>query len=194
MNIVSIPPLVERWLYCNHLVRLSVSPSVHPFTLSYRYFSFYWKKWLHIYFLFTVRLTNERVGVFLARRSVQHLVYLVADMATWGCHRCDCMVVSFITTYEISVYYHWSCEFETCSLWDVRHTTLCDSQWLSTDQWFSPGTLVSSTNKTDRHDITEILLKVALNTISHQAIYLMAVMATNAISANHRSNFVSKSP
>jgi hypothetical protein len=33
-------------------------------------------------------------------------------------------------------------------------------------RWFSPGTLVSSTNKTDRHDITEILLKVALNTIS----------------------------
>jgi hypothetical protein len=30
---------------------------------------------------------------------------------------------------------------------------------------FSPGTPVSSTNKTDRHDITEILLKVALNTI-----------------------------
>jgi hypothetical protein len=30
--------------------------------------------------------------------------------------------------------------------------------------WFSPGTPVSSTNKTDRHDITEILLKVALNT------------------------------
>jgi hypothetical protein len=26
---------------------------------------------------------------------------------------------------------------------------------------------VSSTNKTDRHDITEILLKVVLNTISH---------------------------
>jgi hypothetical protein len=32
-------------------------------------------------------------------------------------------------------------------------------------QWFSSGPLVSSTNKTDRHDITEILLKVALNTI-----------------------------
>jgi hypothetical protein len=29
--------------------------------------------------------------------------------------------------------------------------------------WFSP---VSSTNKTDHHDITEILLKVALNTIN----------------------------
>ena len=32
--------------------------------------------------------------------------------------------------------------------------------------WFSPGTSVSFTNKTDRHDITEILLKVALNTIT----------------------------
>ena len=32
--------------------------------------------------------------------------------------------------------------------------------------WFSLGTSVSSTNKTDRHDITEILLKVALNIIT----------------------------
>jgi hypothetical protein len=30
--------------------------------------------------------------------------------------------------------------------------------------WFSPDTSVSSTNKTDRHNITEILLKVASNT------------------------------
>jgi hypothetical protein len=29
-------------------------------------------------------------------------------------------------------------------------------------QWFSPETLVSSTNKTDRHDTTEIVLKVEL--------------------------------
>jgi len=33
-------------------------------------------------------------------------------------------------------------------------------------RWFSLGTPVSSTNKTDRYDITEILLKVALNTIT----------------------------
>jgi hypothetical protein len=31
-------------------------------------------------------------------------------------------------------------------------------------RWFSPGTPVSSTTKTGRHDIAEILLKVALNT------------------------------
>ena len=32
--------------------------------------------------------------------------------------------------------------------------------------WFSPGTPASSTTKTGRHDIAEILLKVALNTIN----------------------------
>jgi hypothetical protein len=30
-------------------------------------------------------------------------------------------------------------------------------------RWLSPDTPVSSTTKTDRHDIAEILLKVALN-------------------------------
>jgi hypothetical protein len=37
-------------------------------------------------------------------------------------------------------------------------------QLLARGQWFSPGTLASSTTKTGCHDITEILLKVALNT------------------------------
>jgi hypothetical protein len=42
----------------------------------------------------------------------------------------------------------------------VLDTELCDkvSQWLADGRWFSPGTPVSSTNK------TEILLKVTLNT------------------------------
>jgi hypothetical protein len=45
-------------------------------------------------------------------------------------------------------------------------TALCDNiwQWLATGRWFSPGPPVSSTNNTDRHDIAEILLKVALHT------------------------------
>jgi hypothetical protein len=34
--------------------------------------------------------------------------------------------------------------------------------WLATGQWFSLGPPVSSTNKTDCHNIAEILLKVAL--------------------------------
>ena len=49
----------------------------------------------------------------------------------------------------------------------ARCTTVCDKvcQWLATGRWISLGTPVSSTNKTDRHDIAEILLKLALDTI-----------------------------
>jgi transposase len=47
--------------------------------------------------------------------------------------------------------------------WTIRTWRVC--QWLATGRWFSPGPPVSFTNKTERHGITEILLKVALNTI-----------------------------
>jgi hypothetical protein len=47
-----------------------------------------------------------------------------------------------------------------------------------TGRWFSP---VSSTNKTDRHDIAEILLKVALNTIN-QTKPSLTTMPLNQIS------------
>ena len=46
-----------------------------------------------------------------------------------------------------------------CSYRGLLNTTLCD-KFVSDGGWFSTGTLVSSTNKNDRHDITEILLKV----------------------------------
>ena len=50
----------------------------------------------------------------------------------------------------------------------ARCTTLCDKvcHWLATGRWFSPNPPVSPTNKTDRHDITKLLLKVALNIIT----------------------------
>jgi hypothetical protein len=37
-------------------------------------------------------------------------------------------------------------------------------QLLAHGRWFSPGTPASSTTKTGRHDMAEILLKVALST------------------------------
>jgi hypothetical protein len=39
-------------------------------------------------------------------------------------------------------------------------------QWLAAGRWFSPGTPVSSTNKTDHYDIAELWLKVVLDTIA----------------------------
>ena len=47
----------------------------------------------------------------------------------------------------------------------ARCRTLCD-QRLATGLGFSTGIPVSSTNKTDRHDITEILLKAVLRNIT----------------------------
>ena len=54
------------------------------------------------------------------------------------------------------------------SWWCVLDATLYDKvcQWPATGQWFSMGTPVSATNKTDNYDIAETLLKVALNTIT----------------------------
>ena len=77
------------------------------------------------------------------------------------------VVVGFTTTYALSAYHHWCCEFEPRSGRSVQHYVIKFCQWRATGRWFSVGTPVSSANKTDRHDITEILLKVALNTITH---------------------------
>jgi hypothetical protein len=49
----------------------------------------------------------------------------------------------------------------------ARCTKLCDKvcQWVATGRWYSLGPPISSSNKTDTHDLADILLKVALNTI-----------------------------
>ena len=39
-------------------------------------------------------------------------------------------------------------------------------EYLPHGRWFSPGSPYSSITKTVRHDVAEILLKVALNTIN----------------------------
>ena len=68
----------------------------------------------------------------------------------------------------------------SCSWRGVLDTTLCDHvcQWLATGRLFSLGPPASSTNKTVRHDITEILLKVALNTIKQ------TIMFVNSLQVN----------
>jgi len=61
----------------------------------------------------------------------------------------------------------WVCA-RLCKLQNgcTRFTAASDKvcQLLAQGRWFSPGTPVSSTTKTGRNDIAEILLKVALNT------------------------------
>ena len=56
--------------------------------------------------------------------------------------------------------------FEACLT--VNKNSVYNSEFSSS---FNLGTQVSSTNKTDRHDITEILLKVVLSTIILRSLY-----------------------
>jgi hypothetical protein len=61
-----------------------------------------------------------------------------------------------------------------------------------TGLWFTPGTPVSFTNKTDRHNITEILLKVALSTIKPKPNILFRLFCilftVRLMRGNYRSN------
>jgi hypothetical protein len=85
------------------------------------------------------------------------------------------MVVGFTTTCAVSAYHHQNGEFESRSWRGVLDTTLynkvlsvtCSRSVVYLVLTYSIHVLrFSSTNKTDRHDITKILLKVALNAIT----------------------------
>ena len=107
------------------------------------------------------------IEITIAYTMYNYILYTYTLTAkTVGCQYCrghrGRMVVGFIKTCAICIYSHLSCEFKPHSWQGVLDTTLCDKVC----QWFSPGTQISPTNKTDRHDITEILLKVASNTIT----------------------------
>jgi hypothetical protein len=58
--------------------------------------------------------------------------------------------------------------FRKLQKWCIRLAAASDKayQLLAHSWWFSPGTPASSTTETGRHDIAEILLKAALNTIN----------------------------
>ena len=63
-------------------------------------------------------------------------------------------------------------------VYSIQHYVI---KFVSDLQWFSPGTSVSSTNKTNRHDIPEILLKVALNTI-----IITLILAPKVVIRSHK--------
>jgi len=79
--------------------------------------------------------------------------------------------------------------------WCTRLTAASDKvyQLLAHGRWFSPGTPASSTTKTGRHDIAEILLKVALITKnqSHPSNYDMtnSLYVTEDIYISFRSTY-----
>jgi hypothetical protein len=93
-----------------------------------------------------------------------------------GRHDRGSMVV-IITTCTTSAFPHERCGFEPQSWRGVLDTTLCDNvcHGLATGCWFSPGTPVSITNKTDRHDNCDIVESGAKHHKPNHIIVLGAV-------------------
>ena len=106
--------------------------------------------------------------------SATNVRYIMVDSFIGGRRGRNSMVIGFTTTYVISVYNYHSPESESHSWGGVLNIALCDKvyQLLAAGQWFSPITPVSSTNKTQCHDIAEILLNVALNFKSQNLNYI----------------------
>ena len=101
---------------------------------------------------------NRRYPCFFSRRHLAKLIFQWGPLWPW-------LYGSWIYNYLCN-----QCLSPLMWVWisiRARCTTLCDKvyQWPATGRWFSTGPPVSSTNKTDHHYITEILLKVVLNTI-----------------------------
>ena len=84
---------------------------------------------------------------------------------SFGSHRSrDRMAVGFTTTYAIGAYHHWCCWFKFCSGWGVQHDVIKFVSDLRQVSGFLQVLQFPPSIKTDCHDLTEILLKVALNT------------------------------
>ena len=79
--------------------------------------------------------------------------------------------LKFLFLIQCSVYHQKRCEFESRSgeVYSIQQYVIKVCQRLLAGRWFSQ---VSSTNKTDHHNITEILLRVAWNTITLTLIQL----------------------
>jgi len=78
----------------------------------------------------------------------------------------DRMVVGFTNTCAICAYHHQSCEFEPLAYSIQRYVRkfVCDLRQVC--GFLRLLRFPPPLNKTDRHDINEILLKVTLNTIN----------------------------
>ena len=127
------------------------------------------------------------VSIILVKVEFSFSISLLKDMQ-WLCQEQLDIVLSFHLRFTTSNYHFdiYLCNRCLSPLMlripisiRARCTQLCDKFVSATGRWFSPCPLVSSTNKTDRHDIAEILLKVALNTIKQ----------TNKQTINYATNY-----
>ena len=125
---------------------------------------------VHWYFFYSLHL-KEEAHDFLEENTLKDLIKKYSQFINFNIY----IWSSKVSVHIVHIRHLWQ---QLQLKWGALYI-LCDKvcQWLAAGQWFSPGPPVSSINKTDCHDITEILLKVALNTIKpNQTKYLIMMI------------------
>jgi len=108
------------------------------------------------------RISGKRSRYKKYYKNMTEIAYIVTLLWSWSY---GSWIYSYLWTQCLSLLTLWvRIPFRRV----VLDTTICYKvcEWLVAGGSFSSGTSVSSTNKTYRHDITEILWKVALSTIN----------------------------
>jgi len=132
--------------------------------------------WLYMYCCWRSSYQEGRVGILLTDLTSPH--FCACPKTGFG-FPTSCVVVTFLYSVKMRgdcllCWYWWNWGPPLFKL--SFHTLICVPVWAKVMdlQWFSADTPVSFNNKTDRQDIAEILLKVALNTISQSKPKVMA--------------------
>ena len=100
---------------------------------------------------------STEVFIYILSCSLYTSKYLLGPLWSWSYGSC---IYNYMCNQYLSPLTLWG----RILLYITLHDKIC--QWLETGRSFLTDTPVSRTNETDRHDITEILLKVALNSIN----------------------------
>ena len=116
--------------------------------------------------LFSLGSGKLRLSIDWFRRFVKLLIFVPLYNVHFPIsYYSVCLVDRFTNTYTISTYHHFSCEFDLPSWshtpYNIMWYTIIVNLWQVIA--FLWSTQVSSIKKSDGQDMTEILLKVALN-------------------------------
>ena len=114
-----------------------------------------------------------------------------------------CWVLSVVCRPIFSINSHFIAHYK-CGGWGDRElafqcvldTTLCDKDcpWLVASRCFFLGTVVSSTSKTDHHDITDILLNMVITTVTVVYGYSSSRIWGGAVRRRYRKSVTERDP
>jgi hypothetical protein len=150
-----------RYLFSRNLMIEFIN--IGRWSMFYVCYVFYqvWKSWKHLGLIHLYLCSNMQLlqnNLFISTNLIGRYGHLHVIHYWFSSHLTHCRGASKSWSYD-----SWIITTKVVSSNPARvlDTTLCDKvcQWLAAGLWFSSGTLLSYTHKTDHLDRTEMLLK-----------------------------------